>query len=367
MRYFIGAGALAAVAVGAYFTVGTDRTVADALAPEACPPVSIDFDFGKGYEGPLIDTHMHVPHPPEHSLDRGSGRPTLGVTFSLGRYRCVFSQEGIIKAFAFFPVFPGLEEQHLAVVKGASEQYADVFVPFIMPPDDDGSPDGFPTVSADVLEEMLSVYPDIFRGYGEIGLYARGDHGGPKGAPELPPDSERLRAIYPIVRANKLVVYFHLGEGQQDAIERAASANPDIIFIFHGDQLISTDNGKQDLSVIDGILSRHPNVRYGVDELYGDVWLLHPEKTKKAFMAHFENYEELLEKDVATWKAFIERHPDQVLWGTDRGVGNLWSMDPEVGLVLSEYARAFINRLDPSVREKYAHKNAERLLSAYAE
>ena len=71
----------------------------------------------------------------------------------------------------------------------------------------------------------------------------------------------------------------------------------------------------------------------------------------------------MLGKDLATWKDFIERHPDQVLWGTDRGVGSTWSLDPEVALTLNNYTRAFIGRLDPSVQEKFAYKNAERLFS----
>ena len=100
-----------------------------------------------------------------------------------------------------------------------------------------------------------------------------------------------------------------------------------------------------------------------MDELYGDVWLLRPETSKEEFLAHFRDYESLLTKDLETWKGFIERHPDQVLWGTDRGAGTPWSLDMEVGEALSRYARAFIGRLDPSVQEKYAYKNAERLLS----
>ena len=164
------------------------------------------------------------------------------------------------------------------------------------------------------------------------------------------------------MREHNLLVYFHLGEGQQESFERTLSANPDINFIFHGDQLIAYEGVGQNLEAIDEILFRHPNAYYGIDELYGDTWLLQPGKTKQEFMDHFKNYEPLLREDVRTWKAFIERHPNQVLWGTDRGVGILWSMDPEVGLVLTRYARAFINLLDPSVQEPFAHKNAERLI-----
>jgi hypothetical protein len=62
------------------------------------------------------------------------------------------------------------------------ELYPDKFIPFLMPPDNDGSPDGFPTVNSEVLNEMLEIEPGLFKGYGEIGLYARNG-----GGPELHP------------------------------------------------------------------------------------------------------------------------------------------------------------------------------------
>ena len=114
---------------------------------------------------------------------------------------------------------------------------------------------------------------------------------------------------------------------------------------------------------IDEILSRHPNVYYEVDELYGDVFILKPEVNKQDFLAHFKDYEPLLKKDLETWKNFIEKHPDHVIWGTDRGAGAPWSLDLEVGEALTRYTRAFIGRLPPDVQEKYAYKNAEKLVA----
>ncbi len=366
--------AVVALAAGAYFFISQakdryrpdadDWRIAKALTRQDCRQRD-DFNlpnFGGGYEGVLYDTHIHIPHVPERPLSNFSSSPVLGGNITLGDYVCTFQIEGTAKVFAFFPVFKDFEQVHTGIVQSALKEYPGLFVPFIMPPDSDDKADGFPTVSADVLTKMLSYYPGLFRGYGEIGLYARGDHGGPKGSLALPPDSARLQDIYPIVRKNKLLVYFHLGEGQQESFERALTANPDINFIFHGDQLVVYEQGGQNLKALDEILARHNNAYYGVDELYGDTWLLRPNVSKEKFFAHFKNYEALLEKDVITWKAFIERHPKQVIWGTDRGVTNSWSMDPDVGLVLTTYARAFIARFDSEVQEDFAYKNAERLL-----
>jgi len=312
------------------------------------------------YEGSLIDTHFHIPSipdsPPGLKSDDDKIRPYLGLNVKMGDIVCLQEQENISKVFAFFPVYPGMDRQHIEVVKRTTQKYPDKFVPFIMPPDNDNDPGGFPTVVATELEKMLNVYPDLFKGYGEIGLYARDE-----GAKELPPDSQRLQEIYPIIRKNKLLVYFHLGENQKEKYERVLSANPDINFIFHGDQLIQCADCKQTLEDVEDILYNHPNVYYGVDELYGDIITNRFDITKEEFIAHFDNWKEWMEKDVETWKGFIERHPDQVLWGTDRGGDVLWALDPDIGTIYTRYTRAFISRLEPSIQEKFAYKNAELL------
>ncbi len=347
---------------------GWNRRIEAALDPIGCITPE-NRRFGElYYSGDLIDTHYHIadipdsdPNSEEDYSDEED--PLLGVNTKITDIICTMEAENTKKVFAFFPVYKEASEPMVEVVKRTMERYPDKFVPFIMPPDNDDSPKGFPTVDAQTLRNMLNIEPNLFKGYGEIGLYARGDHGGPKGSPALPPDSQRLKDIYPVVRENNLLVYVHLGEGQQESFERALEQNPDINFIWHGDQLIPYNNGIQNLKNIDEILSNHPNAYYGVDELYGDTWLLNSETKKEDFLKHFNNYQSLLKEDVATWKALIENHPDQVLWGTDRGWSSPWSMDEDVGITLTNYARAFIAKLDPAVQEKFAYKNAEKLSS----
>ncbi|HYD03319.1 MAG TPA: amidohydrolase family protein, partial [Alphaproteobacteria bacterium] len=167
---------------------------------------------------------------------------------------------------------------------------------------------------------------------------------------------------YSVLRRNNItVVYLHLGENQGDALQEVASKNPDIKFVFHGDQLIDCAECDGTHSKVAEILENNPNVYYGVDEIYGGEWLLKPGANKEDFLKHFENYEPLLEEDLSKFKDFIESYPDQVIWGTDRGVSTSWDTDPDVALVLNDYARAFIGRLDPSVQEKFAYKNAEAI------
>lgn len=341
------------------------RVFAKAFEPVDCPkprdPQSLPAGY---YKSPIIDAHIHI-----HSLPDGQpGFPdeyytgtNLGIKYSLNQWLCMMDVEGTSKALAFFPVWDPIRNESLNLVKLVMEKYPHRFIPFIMPPDNDGSVNGSPTVDASTLQEMLSVHPGLFKGYGEIGLYVRGEQGDPKSAPALPPDSTRLKEIYPHIREHNLVVYFHLGEGQKEALERVAAANPDITFIFHGDQLKDCAECDKTHSMIADILENHPNVYYGVDELYGGDWLLKPGASKEDFITHFEDYDALLKKDLATFKEFIETHPDQVMWGSDRGVSTPWDVDPDVALVLNNYTRYFIGHLDPQVQEKLAYKNAQKL------
>jgi len=233
------------------------------------------------------------------------------------------------------------------------QQYPNQFTPFIMSSGNDGEPDGFPTVEAATLQEMLAVYPGLFEGYGEIGLYER-ENGG---SPELPPDSKMLQDIYPLIRQNNVVVYFHLGEGHKDNFEKVLTQNPDINFIWHGDQL--------SIDEVEDVLSKHPNAYYGVDAFWGhdqDLFHLFVGESKEEYLETLDTrFNTVLNYAVNYWKSAIERHPDQFMWGIDRGDA-VWNYDLDVGQAQVKLARAFIGKLDPVVQEKFAYKNAERLL-----
>ena len=81
---------------------------------------------------------------------------------------CLLRNDGTAGVFAFFPVFAHMPGQLLELADRTVDAYPEVFTPFIMPPGDHDIP---PTVDGDVLAAMLEPYPDLFSGYGEIGLY----------------------------------------------------------------------------------------------------------------------------------------------------------------------------------------------------
>ncbi len=341
-----------------------------AMAPSYCPPVQKKEYPRSYYQGPLIDTHLHIPtiddstpreEDQEEQMDENDEQeereddvddkvfPLLGVNVKMADIVCTLRHEGTDKAFAFFPVYEEIPGPLLEIANETRQQYPEFFTPFIMPPGHDNDPQGSPTVDADTLREMLAVHSGLFRGYGEIGLYEREG-----GAKELPPDSPRLLTIYPIIKKNHLVVYFHPGAGQKGNFEKVLKQYPDINFIVHGEQIEDE---------ISDLMDKYPNIYFTANDLYGDQYLLHPGENVESFLAATKNYEPLLQKDLNTWKRLIERHPDQFLWGTDRGGIAVWTFDRRVGQRLTDYARAFIGRLNPAVQEKFAYKNAERLIN----
>ncbi len=305
---------------------------------------------------------MHIANIPDADLDateeelaeEAGGRPSLGVNVTIPEIACVLQQEGTTSALSFFPVYPDVENlaKHMVdVATRTMELYPDLFIPFIMPPDDDGSPDGFPTVDATTLEEMLAFDPDVFVGYGEIGLYERDG-----GAAELLPDADRLMEIYPILDEQQIAVYFHPGDEMGDNMETVLEAYPNTIFIVHGDQIAPY--------IID-LMDNYENIYFTMNDLYGDEWLLRDEVGKDGFLEYFDEngFDDMIQEDLALYEDMINAHPDRFMWGTDRGGESPWTYDIEVGQMLADYGRAFIGSLDEDVQENFAYKNAQRIFA----
>lgn len=128
-----------------------DARVEAALVTFDCPPVEPRVYPAGSYTGPLWDTHVHIPE-------------FIGGPFevSAGSIACTFQTEGTEKVFGFFSVYDLLAKPMVEVAARIIEAYPGQFVPFIMPPDDDNSPSGSPTVDAATLKEMLAIAPGLF-------------------------------------------------------------------------------------------------------------------------------------------------------------------------------------------------------------
>jgi len=83
--------------------------------------------------------------------------------------------------------------------------------------------------------------------------------------------------------------------------------------------------------------------------------------TKEEFLKYMKvNYEEALAQELDYWEARIMKQPDKFLWGTDRWY--TWHFDEKVGAIIEEFGRDFIGNFDAEIQEKFAYKNAQRLM-----
>ena len=353
-----------------------DQRVKEAFAPSDCAPALQTELEDSDYKGPLVDTHFHMSHlwdaPLEADRDGGSYErdvlqgeypihlPVLGKNITMTEIACRLEQEGTDRVFAFFFVQserPGQLRPSLEVVRRTKQLYPTRFVPFIMTPCCD---ELAPTVDSGSLSEYLEIYPSLFRGYGETVLYdfkpgVNEQVVAARKAEDYHPDATLLLDVYRVAGKHNLLVYLHPGEGHQNSLERVLEQHPGTTFIVHGEE---TEGN------IGNLMAKYPNIYYTVNELQGREYLLRPQESKSRFLATLRDYEFLIEKDLATWQELIETHPERFMWGTDRGnTAGLWTYDSDVGRILVDYARAFIGRLDTAVQEKFAYKNAERLVA----
>ena len=205
------------------------------------------------------------------------------------------------------------------------------------------------------MEDIEAAHKGLFTGYGEMAFYNRGDPSQsyyPKS-----PDEQQFLDIYAIAEKHNFVVMIHPDKGQEQAVENVLQKYPSVKFYFHGDEIESA---------IIGLMDKYPNVYYSIDATLsrlpysGDA--LHVSGTEEAYVSKVkQNFTAMLNGAVNDWKAKIEKYPDRFTWGTDRG-GFTWHYGEEVSRLFEELSRSFIGRLDLSVQEKYAYKNAESLL-----
>lgn len=306
------------------------------------PDTPLGFEEGEselqGFAGSGYSYRDDFDGPDDGSFSSVDQSPTAGRNITLDAIACTLQSEGTDSAFSYFSVFSSQPDSVLEIARLASERYPGLFVPFLNPP---GEIDGVTTVDGTRLREMLSAHPDVFKGYGEVRLST--------------PDAPLLMTVYPVAEEHGLMVYMHPEDGQIDNLARALAAHPNVTFIVHGDQTQGD---------IGSLMDAFPNIYYTVDALFGDQYLLHPGEDPASFLSKTNDYAPLLEIDLRDWKEVIEAHPDRFIWGTDRGGIVIWAWDLEVGLRLTDYARAFIGQLDPEVQEMFAYRNAERLIEA---
>ncbi|TSC77383.1 MAG: Uncharacterized protein G01um101429_1083 [Parcubacteria group bacterium Gr01-1014_29] len=316
-------------------------------------PKQREFTEGPYYSGPLIDTHVHMPVAFKIigtvAMKFGFEDMPAAVDISTGYINCLFDTEGITKTFGFFIVpniipIPGRMVSH---VKNIEEKYPGKFVKFFMPP----LPLQIINPKFSTVKKIFNNNPGLFQGYGE----ARFDFNVGTNAH---PEDEYFLEMYTLADENNLIVQIHPDRGQLEALSRLLEKYPHVKFLAHVMPYYKKEIGT--------LMDAHDNLYYSLDAEIHYIFGYHTIQnnrgpTKEEYLKFIRgNFNSLLKEGLRDWKQIIEAHPDRFTWGSDRWY--TWHFDSEVSGLVVEFGRAFIGHLDPAVQERFAYKNAERML-----
>ncbi len=341
-----------------YWAIGGQQFLDPALNKNSVDNCNLEntpreFNAQNYYEGPLIDSHIHMPVSSivVSKVAQVAGftdMPVLGGDLSIDYLNCLFESEGITKVFGFNIIPRVGTSQSVNTVAGIAKKYPDKFVNFFMPP-----PINYLYLNSAATKRYLDDNPALFKGYGEVAFYM-------ESFGELQPDDPDMMNIYEIAGEKNMIVMLHVSESQQKAAEQVVSKNPNVTFLFHGEDYIDW---------IDTMMNTYDNFYYSIDANVLDIYgfdFTHNENgpTKQEYISHMRNdFDEVLSRHLSTWQNLIEKYPNRFLWGTDRWYS--WHFDQDIGAILEEYSRAFIGSLDPIVQDNFAFKNAENLLQEF--
>jgi len=304
------------------------------------------------YTGPLIDSHVHMPVFSKivSTVAIQSGfqdMPSFEDELTIDYIICLFDGEGIKNSFGFYLVPNPVIGSTIRGVKDIEKKYPEKITEFYMPtqlPGLNPSPSKF--------KEILDDNKGLFKGYGEVKFAFFEIEN------QEPDDPEYLES-YSIADYNNLIIMMHPNPNNIDVVESILKSHPNTIFLFHG-----LERAKDEII---NLIKNYENAYYSIDAvmtyIYGWDYPKHETKgpTKEEYLAYIrENFDSVLNEAVDEWKPLIEEYPNKFMWGTDRWYS--WHFDYEVGGLLEEMGRSFIGQLDPAVQEKFAYKNAERLL-----
>ena len=295
------------------------------------------------YTGPLFDAHFHIPNLVEPSFigdhDFGENLIKSSDPALMDKILCNFEKENVKGVIGFVDGDEVILEEIIDSAKSVNEKSSGKINLFLSPP-------GFRTETLDLIQQNN---PGLFKGFGEMAFYH------PSYA-NTPPDSSEIKKIYEVSEKHDLIIMMHPDGRQETEVENAVKNNPGVKFLIHGPE---TED------YITTLMDKYPNVYYSLDAIlirlnYPGA-LLYTVGSKEEFKSKFgQNYDKMMNDAVKRWKPRIEQHPDRFMWGTDRA--DSWTYDEEVSILLEEFSRDFIDKLDPSVREKYAYQNAEIIL-----
>lgn len=301
-----------------------------------------EFSTDEYYTGPLIDSHVHFPTafevPTFISSSLGFQQfAALGKDITIDELICSMDRGNIKSLIGFHLTQSFSVGQTIDAANKIEKRHPGRVHHFIMP-----SPFLSPIFQPNELGNILKSNPGLFKGYGELGFYL-------EPLQKYSPDDDILLQTYGVAEEHNLIVMIHPDGHQKYNIKRAFESNPNVIFFIHG--------GESEHYVKE--LIEYPNIFYSLDANLFDNF--YTAESKEEFTSYFRgNFDNIVDLAVNNWKDNIEENPDKFTWGMDRAL--TWHFDEEVVGLLEEFARAFIGKLDIEVQEKFAYKNAERML-----
>jgi len=315
-------------------------------------PKKREFDVNAYYTGPLIDAHLHMPvliALPEQFAEKlpFDELPVLEKDVSSDEIVCLLDKEKITKAIGFYPFLEPLILPSVYVVKRVEEKHPGRIAAFLQP-----APLFSPLINPEKLDETLSKNNGVFIGYGELATYFPVFEG-------TSPNDQDFLETYKVAAKHNLVLMIHPTPENINALEKAIKQNPDVTFLLHGAEYRNRETSQKELKdIIIGVVERNKNVLYTIDTQLTNIYA--PSSAEEFKNRFKKDFYETLNEAVSVWKPAIEANPDKFVWGTDRL--EKWHFEEEVGGLVEEMGRAFIGQLDPEVQERFAHKNAERII-----
>ena len=320
---------------------------------------------GGDYQGPLFDTHMHV----------GQGQ---AGSFPDARGWCDYLGRGGVLWNVVFYVPPPLGQAAIAL-----RTFADTgpqLVPLLQPWAPSGPVAGL-LQSGGFTEALLRGYlrpTGTFAGVGEIPMYFDDVRG-------LAFDGPQLTAVFNVVNEMGGIVMIHPDEDGRTFSTLAArvgpaiASHPEALFLFHGSFGV--------FDALEPLLDRYPNVMYTLDTatlLWAQpqrgeaaAWepqnLMYPEGGGPAggggaasFLGNIDRIgvERILAVNLERVVPRLRRHPDRIMWGTDRTT-NDWHYQDGPTEALIRISRALIGRLPSELQLPYAYQNGLRVFGRY--
>jgi len=308
------------------------------------------------YNGPLFDAHLHLTGQDSQDSPEGVGYTKLLInTKNADEIFAMFDTLGVTGIIGFLPlnhdffvVNKRWTDPFLKQAMKISNRYCGGVHIFLFPDSLIGikSREYFTT---EIIDDYVKKYP--IEGIGEI--HVDGENPIYK---DIRLNDNEMFELYDYAAENNLVVMIHPRESDLEDLHEALRHNSKTIFLLHSGEGIE--------KIIPPLLQEHDNLYYSIDAAIMENYNLGiAGMTKENFLNNLQSngmYYRILASALNHWKPLIEAYPDRIMWGTDAGWS--WNFEQEVYSELTWFARDFIGGLSLEVQEKFAYKNAERML-----